>query len=298
MPDSPANRLAKRIVVAMNTSRASLAPLELAVTLAAQQRARLDALLVEDSNLFSSAELPFAHEIKAESGDIRPFNLPDAQLVGRLQSRRVRRLLADAETRFEVDTAITVVRGRYVKEALLAGHEADVIFMSTEAVISRGAFTSGRTHTTRATASPTPALGDSSIFVYFDAKDDATRALRLAVVLAKSSGHDIIIGLRGQDDELMLLRQHAEQIVRQELTDSDDGKGAGKLEKAPRPHLHYETIVSLDQQQDARSFVQHAASLQALLSQHQCALLVMGRSHYTDRPDYLEVLNCPLLLVT
>ncbi len=118
-----------RILVAVDASAEGLSALEKAASLAARLQAHLDALFVEDVNLFHLAELPFARELDRTSGADRPLDAPKITQTLQLHAQRVRRTLDTATQGRNVRSSLRIVRGHYVAEALEAGSGVDVLFL-------------------------------------------------------------------------------------------------------------------------------------------------------------------------
>jgi nucleotide-binding universal stress UspA family protein len=86
----------RRILVALDASRHSLAALEAAAELAARLKAELAGLFVEDINLVRLAGLPFAREIRYPSATIQQLDSPRLEQELKVQATRMRRALAAA----------------------------------------------------------------------------------------------------------------------------------------------------------------------------------------------------------
>src|SRR5690554_1918052 len=91
-----------RIIVGLDTSLAAREALQLAVRLAASVDARLKGVFVEDENLLSLADLPFAREISF-SGEVRNIDPERMLRAMKAQAESARRALARiaAEARVE-----------------------------------------------------------------------------------------------------------------------------------------------------------------------------------------------------
>lgn len=108
-----------RIIVGLDTSLAAREALLLAVRLAASVDARLKGVFVEDENLLSLADLPFAREISF-SGEVRTID-PDRLLRAmKAQAESVRRALARIAAEAQIEWSFDVRRGRPL--SVLAGN--------------------------------------------------------------------------------------------------------------------------------------------------------------------------------
>jgi nucleotide-binding universal stress UspA family protein len=116
----------KRILVALDTSKHSLAALAAAVELAAHLDAELLGLFVEDINLLRLAGLPFAQEIYP-SAVTRQMDSARLEYELRLQAAQARRALAEAAELLRVPWSFRVARGQVAAEVLAAAMEADLL---------------------------------------------------------------------------------------------------------------------------------------------------------------------------
>jgi nucleotide-binding universal stress UspA family protein len=117
----------RRIVVALDASRHSLAALAAASELAEALQAELVGLFVEDINLLSLAGLPFAREVRYLSGVDRPLDGPSMERELRIQAEQARQTLAGVAGRRQLRWAFRVVRGQVTAELLTAAQEADLL---------------------------------------------------------------------------------------------------------------------------------------------------------------------------
>ena len=75
MTDPRANDPSLRILVALDASPYSHAAIEVATILAADLRAELQALFIEDIDLLRLAALPFTREVDETSASMRPASI-------------------------------------------------------------------------------------------------------------------------------------------------------------------------------------------------------------------------------
>ena len=108
-PDAPAK---ERIVVAVDASAASLLALELAADLAVALRTSLAGLYVEEEYLLHAAGLPFAREVRSQSGQATPFTATDLERHWRALANDARSALTRAAQARRIAWSFDVVRGR------------------------------------------------------------------------------------------------------------------------------------------------------------------------------------------
>ncbi len=185
----------RRILVALDASRHSLAALEAAVELAASLEAELQGLFVEDVNLLRLAGLPVAREV------LYPFvaatRLDRARMERELRSQatQARRALAAACEQRQIKWSFRVVRGEVVPEVLAAALEADLLSLgkASRPLIRRVRLGS----TARAAAAQAPhsvlllqrgAGIRPPVVVAYDGSSTARQALMMATHLAQEEG--------------------------------------------------------------------------------------------------------------
>ncbi|MCF7980970.1 MAG: hypothetical protein K9K86_03225 [Pseudomonadales bacterium] len=121
---------AQRVVLAVDAISSHPLMIELAVDLAASMKSQLQALLVEDVDLFSIASLPFSREICLATG--QPRTLDIQQLQKRLDNigQQFRQLLAKKAEQSVVQWSYATVRTR--KQDLPLGEYADAAYLILE----------------------------------------------------------------------------------------------------------------------------------------------------------------------
>lgn len=112
-----------RIVIGLDTNFTAREALTLAARLAASVDARLKGVFVEDENLLSLCDLPFAREISL-SGEVRAIDAERMLRAMRAQAETARRLLQRIAAEAHVDWSFDVLRGRSLA-ALAAAAKAD-----------------------------------------------------------------------------------------------------------------------------------------------------------------------------
>jgi nucleotide-binding universal stress UspA family protein len=126
--DEPDERI-RRILVALDASPHSLSALDAATELAAQLRAELQGLFVEDENLLRLAQLPFARETGSLSSRSRQMDRAYLERQLRAQAKRARRALERRAEVSRVAWSFRVARGLTAAELMTAASEADLTVM-------------------------------------------------------------------------------------------------------------------------------------------------------------------------
>jgi nucleotide-binding universal stress UspA family protein len=130
----------RRILVALDATRASAAALEAAVSLAERLEAELLGLFVEDVNLLRLAALPFAREVGFPSARARRIESDDMERTLRAQATLAQQALAQATRARRVPWTFRVARGQVVTELFAVSHEVDLVaFSMTRVRVHRGA---------------------------------------------------------------------------------------------------------------------------------------------------------------
>lgn len=185
-----AERPFRRILVALDASRASLAALEEAAALAARHGAELNGLFVEDVDLLRTAALAFAGQVTLLGG----VPVPSASIVPGLKAlaERAEAALAAAAASRQLRWSFRVARGRVVREVLHAASSADLLVLGRAGRGLGGH--SGRSGSTAATAAAQahpPVLvtsldagAVSRLAVAWDGSTGAAGALDLALRLS------------------------------------------------------------------------------------------------------------------
>lgn len=192
----------KRLLVVVDVMQDTTL-LELAVSLARHQSAQLSALFIEDINLYHLAGLPFATEVdRVTSGEMK-F---DADRIGSAAERHIKRIrqrLEDLAKQSELTISLTVVRGRYLDEALAAAATADLLLLNK----SRGGRSTNVEKSLAKKYVP-------PVWVVYDGSEASTRALKLSVEIAESrnSGLNIILQ-KHADNGLSELEQQAKAVI-------------------------------------------------------------------------------------
>lgn len=192
-------RAVRRILVALDASRHSLAALEAAAELAARWQAELLGLFVEDVNLLRLAGLPFLREVYSSSATAEPLDVVRMERALRVRAEQARRALAASAARAQVQASFRVVRGQVATEVLGAAAEADLLIMGRESwAVSRRARL-GSTALTVATRAACALLVRPGIpvrrpiLVVDDGSRSASHALRVAARVAEALGGTLTV---------------------------------------------------------------------------------------------------------
>lgn len=120
-------RRIRRILVALDASSDSLAGLDAAVRLAADLRAEVLGVFVEESDLLRAGELPSSREVSLFGGEPRELDREELEREIRAMGRRARQALESAAERARVSWSFRVLRGRPGRELASAAQEADLV---------------------------------------------------------------------------------------------------------------------------------------------------------------------------
>jgi nucleotide-binding universal stress UspA family protein len=278
MPDKATARTSiRRIVVALDASRSSMAALEAAADLAAAVNAELAGLFVEDENLMRLAGLPLAREFDRISE--RPRSMDAAELRRHMarQARQARRALSQqAETR-RVTWSFRTVRGHVTHEVRAAASEADLLVLGSRgrspgSMIGSTARELLREMPTLLLVAPPAGPRRGSVAVLFDGTEKGERALALASDLALSRDRPlrVLIAPNGETDR----REDHARAVLGELA------GLAAYEELDMPGLR---------------------AAPARLRARGCGLLVLSRGALhalgEEAAKWISDLHCPLLVV-
>jgi nucleotide-binding universal stress UspA family protein len=274
-------QLIRRILVALYASAHSLAALETAVRLAANLRAELTGLFVEDVNLLRLADLPFAREVRTLSATTHQLNSQRVAADMRTQAARAQRALLRAAEESQLPTSFRIVRGHVPSELLAAAGEADLLLLgrTSRPVTQRSRL--GSTARIVVTRAPRSVLltqrggltGNQPIMVTYDGSELGRRALQTAVSLARP------------DRELVVLLL------------ADTRERAQELQAEVNGWLK-EKEISMSYRWQSRT---DAAGLAWTAQAMPCSLLVVG-SERVQLPEeqlywLLDTVNCALMVV-
>jgi len=124
-----ADREARRIVVALDASPCGRAALAAATQWAARARAELQALFVEDADLWRLASLPMANEVPLSYAVPHPLGVTGLECAFRAHAEQVRRALADAADRLQLRWSFQVQRGDLVRTSRAVAGQAELLIV-------------------------------------------------------------------------------------------------------------------------------------------------------------------------
>ena len=202
----PPERTLKRILVALDASRASLDALSAAAALAERLGAELGGLFVEDEILLRLGGHPFARQMRLPSGDWGPLERGSIEADLRAMASRAREALARAAGPRHLAWTFRVARGRVSLEVIAAAEEADLLVLG----VSGHRLTRGPGETARAAAARAPvsvllltrgATVGPPIMAAYDGSPAGDRALDLAARLAAAGAGDLEVLVASRDLE-------------------------------------------------------------------------------------------------
>lgn len=199
--NGPDEKPKTRVTVVVDASRGDIDVLKTAADIAARVQAHLMALFIEDINLFSLAELPFARELDRTSGTARPLDRHAVTRASQANAKRVRQLLQVESEHRQITTSMKVVRGHYVSAAIEAAEDTDVVILSNVTGVRL------RTVTTAARgrrSKPGRAGGPQPVWTIYDGTPAAGRALAMAKDFSTQRGAELVV---------LIAQQSFEQLV-------------------------------------------------------------------------------------
>ncbi len=186
--NEPQQKSGTRVTVVIDASRSSVDTLKTAADIAARVQAHLMALFIEDINLFSLAELPFARELDRTSGASRPLDRHAVTRALQADAERIRQLLENESAQRQIKTSLKVVRGHYVSAAMQAAEETDVVILSHVAGV-RLRTVAARMQRRR----PARGAGPRPVWTVFDGSPAAQRALAMARDFSIERGAELVV---------------------------------------------------------------------------------------------------------
>jgi nucleotide-binding universal stress UspA family protein len=271
----------RRILVALDASRESLAALAAAVELAAKLEAELLGLFVEDINLLQLSESPYAREFLYPAAAEAPLDRACMERKLRAQAEQARRALAAAAERAHVVWSFRTVRGHVPAEVLAAAADVDLVALGRRGWKPWDARRLGSTALAAMTHT-TPALLlcehgaplKLPVLVCYDGSPVAQHALAAAAELARGGSNNLIVLCLAEAPKIMKrLREQVEQLL--------EGK---KL------HVRCRALDPRDE----------ASVLQAVRAEKPGILILTDKGHFPG-PDPVEALlrdmdTCLMLL--
>jgi nucleotide-binding universal stress UspA family protein len=191
----------RRILVALDASRPSLAALEAAANLAARLQADLSGLFIEDVDLINLAALPFAKDLPSLSRTGRSLDPDLMEREIRCKAAVARRSIARAAEARHLQWTFRVVRGRVEAELLAAAEGTDLIAVGKSVQALSRAVRMGRTaravaqqkHCSILFVAPGDIARDRSIAALYDGSEATARSLAVAAQLAGREGGKLVV---------------------------------------------------------------------------------------------------------
>jgi nucleotide-binding universal stress UspA family protein len=149
---------ARRILVGMDASAASLDALAAAGALAARLGSELAGLFVEDEDLLRLAALPFGDFVRAPGGGRERIDRASAEAALRALASHAREALERTASSHRVACSFRVARGRVVREVLAAAEGADLVVLGAAGHGRPGRGAVGQTARAAAARARTPVL--------------------------------------------------------------------------------------------------------------------------------------------
>jgi hypothetical protein len=169
----------RHLLLALDASRCCPEDVVLAVELAALLGGELEGLFVEDADLMTVAQLPFAREVGGRSGQDRPMLRESVESLVRRRVERVAGELERAAKMRNVPVRHTTTRGKVVQQAFAQREHRDVLLLHPRTLAS----------SLGQRAVPRP------ILVWYEGGNDATATLDVAVALARMTRTDLLVGV-------------------------------------------------------------------------------------------------------
>lgn len=180
----------RRIVLALDAMHCEAALIEAAVLIAAKLEAELDALFVEDSDVYAVADLPITHEISLGSARERAITGPHVEQALRCLSR-------EAEQRFSAVTRRSRVKGQFQVTRARRGEALSEASVRVELLLMQPRERTIMRVRIQETRPP-------RVFVLCGATAASRRALEFAARLARQDHHVLEVIAGGEVDAAQL----------------------------------------------------------------------------------------------
>ena len=204
----------RRILVPLDSSPESIAALEPAAWIASVMRSKLTALLVEEQELFTLADLPFSREISIMQPQTR--NLDPSRLEQEMRARAVtmQKKIARIAARYSVEWSFKVVRGHRDREIATLAEARDLIamFSDRDARYPGEIMKYAARHRPQDVGSGLLMVGGHAahssgpVFTVFDGSQPSQQVLRLAADIARGNAMPLRVLVlnrdAGQQEEL------------------------------------------------------------------------------------------------
>jgi nucleotide-binding universal stress UspA family protein len=192
----------RRILVALDTSRESLAALDTAAHMAKRLQAELTGLFVEDVNLFKLAQHSFVREVNLATRVGRSLDLETLERELKTQAAMARRALEQAARQLQIPWSFRVTRGVVETELVAAALEADLIALGKAIRPLTGAARLGRAARALSLQSSRSLLfavtglaASEAVALAYDGSAVAGDALEVAARIADNDGGRLLVFL-------------------------------------------------------------------------------------------------------
>lgn len=201
----------RRILVALDASAHSLAALEAASRLAAELRAELLGLFVEDVELLQVAALPFTRAMSVQAHGEQLLNPEIMARALRVRAAQARAALAAVAERRHVRWSFRVARGDIIDEVLSEAGRCDLVTLGkTSKAPVHHVRLGGTARTAAARASCSVLLFQEGTHLDWPVValfDGSTRALAVASEFARSYGTGLVVLIVAQDPRALPRRE-------------------------------------------------------------------------------------------
>lgn len=205
-----------RILVALDASAVNRSVLQAATTLATNLNATLNALFIEDINLFRLAELPFAREIVYGSTTGREMNLADMERSVHTQANRLRKLVETMAQQSQINIVFDVQRGDIASAICDASKQTDLLIIGKNTQLFKQSVKIGTVAQTILSSAQCNlmvlqhgALIERPVVVFYDGSVTSQDTVLLASRLARQDHNALIVLFPATDDN------HYQQLYKQ-----------------------------------------------------------------------------------
>ncbi|WP_455206493.1 hypothetical protein [Kaarinaea lacus] len=172
-----------QVLLALDAASHNVDALETAITLASQLQAELIGLFIEDMDLLRSADLPFAREIVANSGEERSISGNHIERSLRAWSSQIQTLLAKEAKKANIKFTFRTVQNRRIETLLSETGDSNLLIISR----TRQRFMA-------------PITKSDVVYLLFDGSSEAHHAVAIISEMAlKGLKHIVLIDTSSED---------------------------------------------------------------------------------------------------
>lgn len=204
-PDG-AERMIRKILVAVDASEDATAALEAAVELASATKAELHGLFVEEEDLLRAGRLSMCREVSLFSHEPRQIEAGELERQLRAHARRVQAQLQQVAERAQVPWSFTTARGQVPEELRRASREVDLLALGATGRSFRQP--PGSTVDALVEDAPAPVLVlrratrlGLGVHALYDGTEAGRRAVALAAELSRREQPPLTVFLLAEDDD-------------------------------------------------------------------------------------------------